>query len=283
MNIDAHVHPVLIKEVIAKQPELLRHVNKDFNLRTSPQPLETLTRQMDIAEVDLAVLLAIDCEATRGCKLPSNEVVAELVGKHPERFIGFAGVDPNKGGGALEDLDRAVKELGLKGLKLVPFLHELYPNDRKIYPVYEKAAELKIPVLIHTGVSWTPGARLKYSNPLLIDDVAVDFPELKIIIAHFGWPWVWEAATLAMRHPNVYIDTANTYTGTPTEHMRLLTKLIPASVIERFLADKIIFGSDFPRIEVDKMASAVRRMPLSEEVRRKILGENMFKLLHLRS
>jgi len=280
--IDVHAHPVLVKEVLERDPELLRYVHEIFNLTTDPQPIETFIREMGISGISKAVLLAIDCETVHGCCLPSNKHVAELVKKNSERFVGFASVDPNKGARAAKELKTAVRDLGLSGLKLNPSLQEFVPNDKSAYPVYEAAQDLKIPVLFHAGMTWRPKNRLKFSDPRLLDDVAIDFPDLKIIIAHFGFPWVWETAVLAMRHPNVYIDLANTYTGTALEHLKLvLTEIIPQRILERFLADKILFGSDYPRIEADKMAIAVKQLPISEEIKRKILWENAAKLLKI--
>lgn len=183
--IDFHTHPVLIKEIVGNNKNLLRAVRDIFKMGLSLQPLRTFLLQMDLAGIQKAVLLPIDCSTTRGCKIFSNEEIAKLC-KENDRFIGFASVDPHKDN-ASKELDYAKGELGLKGLKLDPGLQEFYPNDKKLaYPLYEKANQLKIPVIIHAGLSWESNTMIKYSMPILIEDVAHDFPKLNIVIAHFG-------------------------------------------------------------------------------------------------
>ncbi|HID90895.1 TPA: amidohydrolase [Candidatus Bathyarchaeota archaeon] len=280
--VDMHVHPVLVKEVLEREPDHVANVGRVFDLHTSPQPLETLLRGMEAAGVGKAVLLALDCETRWGCKLPSNETVSYVVGLHPDRFIGFASVDPLKGKGAADELEDAVKSLGLRGLKLNPPLQGFDPTGDEARLLFEKASELRIPVIAHSGLSWFKGSVLRYGDPRLWDDVARDFPELTVILAHCGWPWVWDALTLAMKHPHVYVDVANTYTGTPAEHLSYaLTEMVPRRVVERFLGDKIVFGSDFPRMEIDKMVQACKGLPLSDAVKDRILGLNALRVLGL--
>ncbi|KPV63423.1 MAG: Amidohydrolase [Candidatus Bathyarchaeota archaeon BA2] len=280
--IDIHVHPFLLKELTEKRPELLEGTKAYLGIKISPQPLETLVRQMEVAGVVKAVLLALDLTSKLGCKLPSNEEVAELVRMDPDRFIGFASVDPLQGQEAARQLEHAINELGLRGLKLHPPLQDFEPSDPKLRPVFKKSEELEIPILAHTGMTWQRSCILELSHPMLWDKVAMDFPDLKIILAHCGWPWAWDAAVLAMRHPNVYLDIANTYTGTPSEHLSLiLTEMMPKRIVERFLADKLLFGSDFPYIELHKMAESVKKLPIADEVKLQILETNASKLLGL--
>lgn len=280
--IDIHVHPFLLKELTEKHPCLLEHVKRVLGIKTSPQPLETLIGQMEIAEVEKVVLLALDLTYRFGCKLPSNEEIVKLVKMDPDRFIGFASVDPLQVKEAARVLDHAVKELGLKGLKLHPPLQDFEPSDPRIRPIFKKAQELRIPILVHTGVVWQRNCRLELGHPMLWDKVAMDFPDLNIILAHCGWPWVLDAGVLAMRHPNVYLDIANTYTGTSFEHLSLvLTEMMPKRIVERFLADKLLFGSDFPYIELHKMAESVKKLPIVDEVKLQILETNASKLLRL--
>ena len=127
MWIDVHVHPLLLKELTEKHPELLRAADEIFDLRTSPQPISTLLREMDLCQIERSILLPVNCEKSHACKMPSNEDVAEIVRGHGARFAGFASVDPNKGREALEELRRSRDELGLKGLKLNPVLQDFDP------------------------------------------------------------------------------------------------------------------------------------------------------------
>ncbi len=277
--IDFHTHPVLVREMVEKYKELERVIREVFFIGNRLQPLETFHLQMDAAGIEKAVLLPIDCSTAKGCQIFSNEQIAELC-RMSDRFIGFASVDPHKADG-LRGLERVVRELGLRGLKLSPPTQEFYPNDAQLaYPLYDKAAELGIPILFHAGMSWEPQAKAKYGQPLHLEDVASDFPDLKIIIAHFAWPWVLEAAMLALKYPNVYIDTSCLYFDNPVDFLAYVMKTqIPLSLIERSLRHKIVFGSNYPRAEIKKMAKAVRGLGLTEGCLRLIFKDNALRLL----
>lgn len=277
--IDFHTHPVLIRTIVEKEG-ILEKVREVFYLRTDPEPIDTFLRQMDIAGIEKSVLLPIDCETTHGCRLPSNEAVQSLVDEYPDKFIGFASVDPHKKN-AVRSLSEAVESMSLKGLKLSSPLQKFVPSDERMFPIYEKAEELGIPVLFHSGMFWQRTEGLDIARPLLFDKVAVMYPELKIILAHFGFPWVWETAVLAMRHPNVYVDLANVYTTTPHEYYAQLIETLSKRVVESCLEKKILFGSDFPRMEADKMVRALKKLPLQEKTLDRILGENATGILKI--
>lgn len=279
MKIDFHTHPLLVREMWTKYPELEDVARNVFFIRNRPQPLETFLLELDVSGLDKAVLLPIDARSSRGTVIFSNEQIAELC-RLSSRFIGFASVDPRVPN-AVESLEYAVKELGLRGLKLSPPTQEFSPNDAKLmYPIYKKAEALGIPVIFHAGMSWEPKARLKYGLPLLLEDVAADFPELKIVIAHFGWPWVLDTVALALKYSNIYLDTACLYFGNPKEFLTfVMTKQIPLSVIEKSLRHQVVFGSDYPRVEIKNMARAVRELGLSEETLELIFSVNPLKLL----
>lgn len=277
--IDFHTHPLLVLEMWKKYPEL-HHIARDvFYIRNRPQPLETFLLELDVSKLEKAVLLPIDATTSKGCKIYSNEQIAELC-RMSNRFIGFASVDPHNKKAA-DELERAVKELGLRGLKLSPPTQEFYANDQGIaYPVYEKAQSLGIPVVFHAGMSWEPDVRLKYGHPMYLEDVAYDFPELDIVVAHFAWPWVLEAAMLALKYPNVYIDTACLYFDNPRDFIAfVMTKQVPLSAIEKSLRNKIVFGSNYPRVEIKNMVKAVRDVGLSEGSLELIFNENPKRLL----
>jgi predicted TIM-barrel fold metal-dependent hydrolase len=277
--IDFHTHPVLIKEIVERSEELKRAIREVFNLQNALQPLETFKRQMKIAGIEKSVLLPIDCTTAHGCKIFSNEQISDLVSSN-DSFIGFASVDPLKEDAA-DDLDNAISGLGLKGLKLDPSLQQFYPNDKdKAYPIYEKASKLGIPTLIHEGLSWEADAMMKYSHPNLLEDVAHDFPNLNLIIAHMGWPWVLDSVALALKYPNIYLDTSCLYADTPREFIEyVFTKQVPITILERSLHHKILFGSNYPRIETHKMVSAVKNVLHEEDIARLIFRGNALKLL----
>jgi predicted TIM-barrel fold metal-dependent hydrolase len=271
MIIDTHSQ-IWTKEAVASMPEKwLAGYRTIFGDKGFPSIEDTL-RDMDEAGVEKAVIVAIDAETTTGFKVP-NELVAEIVAQHPDRFIGFAGVDPHKGLLALKELEHAVKDLGLRGLKFIHHLLELCPNDPKMYPIYAKAQELEIPVLFHTGNQFHTGTKLKYCLPIYLDEVAVDFPNLKIIMAHFGFPWVGEAIAIIQRNPNVYFNIA----GWAPRHLPEMLIRYMDSVISH----KALFGSDFPLVSRKRIIQELKDLPLKEETRRRLLTENPKRLLKL--
>jgi predicted TIM-barrel fold metal-dependent hydrolase len=207
--------------------------------------------------------------------------VASIVQQYADRFIGFASVDPWKGVVAIKELERSVKELGLRGLKLHPTTQAFFPNDTRFYPLWEKCAELGIPVLFHTGQTGvgagTPGGggyKLKYAQPIpYIDDVAADFPDLTIIMAHPAVPWQEEQLSVAVHKANVYIDLSG---WSPKYFPPVLLQYATS-----LLQDKVLFGSDYPALQPDRWLRDFEALEIKEEVRQKILLENARKLLKL--
>jgi predicted TIM-barrel fold metal-dependent hydrolase len=278
MSFDVHVHPLLLKELTDRRQGLLEAADQVFDLRTSPQPVSTLLDEMDLCGIERAVLLALDCGKSHG-KLPSNDEVSQVMQQYPDRFVGFASVDPSDLPRAVQELHRAHDELGLKGLKLNPALQSFDPTGPPMLELYSHAERLDMPVIIHTGVTLSKRFSLTHNQPLLHDDIARKLPKVRFCLAHMGWPWVLDAVTVAIRNPNVYLDTAGTFSGTPIEHMRHLTSLVPPRVIENALAEKIMFGSDYPRIEINKMFAAVSGLPVRKEVLDAILRQNALRFL----
>lgn len=276
--IDFHTHPALIQELRAQYPSYERSAREVFQIGNTFQPLETFFLEMDVAGMERAVLLPIACRRARKDSVSSNEQVAQLASKS-RRFVGFASVDPLEKGAARE-LEAAVTKLHLKGLKLDPALQDFSPGDRKAFAVYEAAEALGIPLVIHTGMSWAPGTALERGHPLHLENAIRRFPKLRFVLAHFAWPWVWEAAALALKYPNVYLDTACLYYDSPKEFFQFVfSKQIPTSLIERSLRNKIVFGSNYPRVEIKNMAAAVRSLHLTEGCLQKIFKENAERLL----
>ncbi|NMC27115.1 MAG: amidohydrolase [Syntrophomonadaceae bacterium] len=224
---------------------------------------------MDENGVDYTVVLAEYAPLTTG--IASNEKVEAFCRANP-RLIPFCSFNPflhDNMGKKLEDL---CLNHGFKGLKLYPTYNHFYPNDNFMYPVYSVAEKLGIPVLFHTGSSIFANSRIKYGDPILLDDVAVDFPNLKLIMAHGGrGPWYDEAMTMIRLHKNVYIDV----TGLPPFK---LTEFYPD--IGRF-AHKFIFGTDWPAVDVRKNIQMIRDLPISGQAIARILGGNARQLLGL--
>lgn len=276
--IDFHTHPVLIEELAQKYPNYRRMAREVFQIGNNFQPLETFFLQMDVAGIDRAVLLPIDCARARGDAVSSNEQVAELCARSA-RFIGFASVDPLKDGAARE-LEHAIKQTGLKGLKLDPALQDFAPDDPKAWAVYEAAEALTIPVVMHTGMSWAPETPIATGQPLLLESAIRRFTGLNFVLAHFAWPWVWEATALALKYPNVYLDTSCLYYDSPKEFFQFVfSKQIPTTVIERSLRNKVVFGSNYPRVEIKNMVHALKALDLTEGCLTRIFNDNAGRLL----
>jgi len=210
--IDFHVHPSTREYLELALGPFFEQTQKFFKARIAVRTEEEMVAELE-AEGVFGVLLAWDAETYTGLPPVSNDYVASVVRRFPERFVGFASVDPHKGHAAVEELERAVRELGLVGLKLHPVAQNFRPDDDRFYPLFAKAAELGIPVLIHTGNTGlgagTPGGmgmKLERARPIYLDTLAAEFPELTIVGAHPSWPWQDEMIMIALHKSNVYID-----------------------------------------------------------------------------
>ena len=209
--IDVHVHPTdeRIARAWAGETE---DAERFFRGPWTHEDLDATAARYAALDT-LAVLLGADAETTTGVPAYPNDELAAACRKYPERFIGFAGIDPWKGEQAIRELERCVGELGLKGVKLHPGRQQFYPNDTRFYPLFETASALGTPVLFHTGMmaagAGTPGGRgvrLDFTRPIYLDHLAADFPNLTIIAAHPSWPWADEGLALARHKSNVFLD-----------------------------------------------------------------------------
>lgn len=275
--IDIHVHvPEPPGDPAFIERQRMAGYFKAGPLPQSPDEMYEKYRALDL----MGVIFAIDAETHSGDRYVGNDYVASVVRKYPEQFIGFASVDPWKGAMAVHELERAVKELGLRGLKLMQITQAFFPNDQRFYPLWEKCVELDIPVLFHTGQTGvgagTPGGaglKLKYSQPIHIDDVAADFPDLNIIMAHPAVPWQEEQLSIALHKANVYIDLS----GWSPKYFRPVLVQYASTLLQ----DKVLFGSDYPAIQPDRWLKDFEGLEIKDEVRQKILLENAKKLLKL--
>jgi predicted TIM-barrel fold metal-dependent hydrolase len=230
---------------------------------------------MDEAGIDKTVLFACICPILYS----SNEFVAENCQKYPDKFIGFASVDPNDSH-ALMDLENAIKNLHLKGLKFHPPMQHFMPNDKQVWPIYDLANQLHIPVVFHVGSTpFGSLALLKQANPILIDEVAVAFPQLPIILTHLGTLWHNESFMVAEKNAHVYIDTA----AYPHEIGELMTE----KLIKRVGENKFIFGTDFPMPYEDKLhemkdfVECIQKLKISDKVKEMIFCKNLESILSL--
>jgi predicted TIM-barrel fold metal-dependent hydrolase len=167
-----------------------------------------LIADLDAAGITQALITGFDERTTSGKTFVANECVAALFERHPERFIPFAGVDVMRGSEAVRELEHWIKERGFRGLSLRPFMIGRPADDKHYYPFYEKCVELDIPLSIHASANWTTSRPSDLGHPRHFDLVACDFPQLKLILSHAGYPWVLEACLLAWKHPNLYLELA---------------------------------------------------------------------------
>src|ERR1700682_2534347 len=210
----------------------------------------------------------------------TNEEIAKLARQHSDVAIPFASIDPHRGAEGVREARRLIRDFGVKGFKFHPSVQEFYPNERMAYPLYEAIAEAKLPALFHTGqtgvgagVRGGDNIRLKYSSPMLLDDVAADFPDMPIILAHPSFPWQEEALSVATHKPQVYIALSG---GSP--------KYFPPILVQyanTLLKNKILFGSDFPVITPERWLEDFSKVAFKDEVRPLILKENAVRLLGL--
>ena len=225
-----------------------------------------------------AVIFPVDSERETGFRRYSNYEVADLCARNDDILIPFASIDPAKGKLGAREARDLVENHGVQGFKFHPTMQGFYPNDRMAYPLYEAIAGTGKPALFHTGQtgvgSGMPGGngmRLKYSNPMYIDDVAVDFPDMPIILAHPSFPWQEEALSVAQHKPNVYIDLSG---WSPKYFPPILVRYA-----NTMLKHKMLFGSDWPMIAPEKWLNAFDKAEFRDEVRPLILKENALRLL----
>jgi predicted TIM-barrel fold metal-dependent hydrolase len=227
-----------------------------------------------------AVIFTVDSEAHAGFRRIANEEVAEVAAEHSDVLIPFASIDPARGKMGVREARRMIADYGVRGFKFHPSMQAFYPNDRKAYPLYEVIAEAGLPALFHTGqtgvgagVPGGLGVRLKYSNPLHLDDVAGDFPDMPVIVAHPSFPWQEEALAVATHKPNVYIDLSG---WSP--------KYFPPILVQyanTLLKERVLFGSDYPVITPERWIAEFDKLPIKPEVRPLIMKDNAVRLLRL--
>jgi predicted TIM-barrel fold metal-dependent hydrolase len=278
--IDTHVHPGTKRDVVDCGGKYIEHAFRFFGKKLEVLTEEGLAERYQSLDV-MGVLLAWDSETNTGTPRVANEYVAGLVKKYPQTFIGFAGVDPWKAKVAIQEVEAAIRDLGLRGVKFQQAAQAFYPSDRRFYSLWEKIAELKVPVLFHmgntgygAGVPGGDGIRPKYCRPIpYIDDLAADFPDLTIIGAHPAWPWQDEMLAVAMHKANVYINLSG---WSP--------KYFPASLVQyanTFLQDKCLFGSDHPYLAPERWLTDFEKIQMKPDVKEKILLGNAKKLFGL--
>lgn len=278
--IDVHTHA----EVSCRNPfdhygeEYDRAADKYFRSSRRPTIDETIAYYRE-RKIGL-VMFTVDSESNLGRRRIPNEEIAEAARKNSDMMICFASIDPHKGKMGAREARRLIEEHGVKGFKFHPTVQGFYPQDKMAWPLYEVIAEHGMPAIFHSGHSGIGsgmrcggGLRLEYSNPMHLDDVAIGFPDMQIVIAHPSWPWQDEALSVAMHKPNVFIDLSG---WSP--------KYFPPQLVQyanTLLRDRMLFGSDFPLITPERWMKDFEEAGFRDEVKPLILKENAVRLLKL--
>ncbi|MCQ1946252.1 MULTISPECIES: amidohydrolase family protein [unclassified Arthrobacter] len=278
--IDMHVHIECSDHGHASLPAALTEASaKYFKSEDRSPSLDTIAeryREWRMA----AVVFTVDATTALGHEPNSIEEIAEGAARNNDVLIPFGSVDPLQGSRAVDRARMLVEDYGVKGFKFHPSLQGFDPSDQQFYPIYEAISALGVPALFHTGQNGMGaglpggyGIKLAYSNPMLLDAVAADFPELQVIMAHPSVPWQDEANSIATHKANVWIDLSG---WSP--------KYFPESLVRAsnsMLADKVLFGTDYPLISPQKWLGAFEQQSFKDEVRPKILKDNAVRLLGL--
>ncbi len=277
--IDVHTHA----EVSCRQPadEVWQAyeaaASKYFKTGSRPTIAETVAYYRE-RRIGL-VMFTVDAEFEIGNRRIPNEEVLEAANRNTDLMLAFASIDPHKGKTGVLEARRLVAA-GVRGFKFHPTCQGFYPNDRMAYPLYEVIAEHRLPALFHTGHSGIGagmrgggGLRLKYSQPIHLDDVAADFPDMTLIAAHPSWPWTDESLSICLHKPNVYIDLSG---WSP--------KYFPPQLVRyanSLLKERMLFGSDYPLITPDRWIKDFDEAGFKPEVRDLILKQNAIRALGL--
>lgn len=269
--IDFHTHYIRKEMLNPTWLNFLEAINPDFYEKAddySNKP-DLFVSYLKSQGVKYAVVLPECAPATSGF-VPTEDVINFCKGQ--EILIPFTSINPNFHPDPAERLESYIKENGIRGLKLHPSYQFFYPNESRLYPLYQKAQELRIPIIFHIGSSIFKGTRLKYCDPIYLDDVAVDFPDLKIIMAHSGRGfWYNDCFALSRLHKNLYMDI----TGLPPQN--LLSYFPELEKNE----EKVIFGSDWPTMPggIRKNVEAIKSLPLKDKTIEAILFKNAYRIL----
>ena len=275
--IDFHVHASTAEWLHGSIKPMLPGTEKFFRtevrVRTADEMAEEY-RNWDL----LGVLLAWDAETATGLPPLTNDRVAEICSAFPEQFVGFASVDPHKPN-AVEELRRAITELGLKGLKIHPQVQAFYPNEERFEPLWELCEELALPVIVHVGMTGLgacepggSGVAFDYGRPMLMDMVAARHPGLTVVMAHFGYPWHLEVLASALHKTNVWVDLSG-----------WRPRYVPAEVkrdAATRLSDRFVWGSDYPMFDPGRILAEVDDYGLGD-ARDGVLLNNAARLLGL--
>ena len=247
---------------------------------SGPMSMENFIKQLNEAGITHSAIHNMDEENVTGYALP-NDYVAEMLLKHPNQFIGFTGFNPHKGKQSLNEVKRALSTLGFKAVVFRPYMHRLFASDRKYYPLYALCEGAGVPIWIHTSVNWIPNQSIYFGHPQHLEPVLIDFPDLKIIAGHGGWPWIPDIITMLWKYENLFVDTSAhrpKYVATPNTGWDMFLHFANSTI-----QNKILFGSDWVSMgmPIKNVLSEVNAWPLKPQVKEKLLWKNACRVFNL--
>ena len=278
--IDVRFRPPLgsfLKMTMYKNKERSVGMTKAMGLEMSPsvwkESMELLIKEMDSLGNYRGCVSGIKRGVDPAWGWIENEEIYEMVKKYPDRFIGVGAIDATNRIKALEDVEKCIQEFGFKAIVIEPGTHKegMYADDRRIYPIYEKCAELGIPVFLMVGGN--AGPDVSYTNPVHVEHVAIDMPELQILIIHGGWPWVTQILHVAFRRPNLYLS-ADMYITLPGGSQYI-------EAVNTYLSDRLLYSASYPFGPIVGYFEKFMTLGIKEEHLDKVLYQNAEKLLKL--
>ncbi len=279
MVIDTHIHPALFSPICKDRQRFDKRCDEMNYHLMSPSGIDLLKKQYALADIQRAFLLPEDCSAETGIPSISNHEIAELVSCDSDFFYGFASVDPrNENAGA--ELERAFDTLQLKGLAINTARLQMYPYDKKLNKLYEICRIYNKPIIFHAGFCLERNALARYSRPSDFEDVLYQYPDINICLTHFGWPWVQETAALLLKYHNAFANTALMNFDSPYQiYHKVFKEDMGEYWVEHNISDKIMFGSDSPRIRPVRSKRGLDSLNFSSDTLEKIYYKNALRFL----
>jgi len=247
---------------------------------TGPLSMDNFIKQLKEAGITYSAVHNMDEENAVGFALP-NDYVADILKKYPNQFIAFSGFNPHKGKKSLDEVERALTTLGFKAVVFRPYMHGLFADDRRYYPLYALCQSKNVPIWIHTSVNWMTDRSMYFGHPSHLEPVLLDFPRLNIIAGHGGWPWVPDIVLMMWKYDNLYADTSAhrpKYIATPSTGWDMFIKFANSTI-----QDKIVFGSDWLSIgmPIKDVLKEIDEWPLKDSVKEKFFYKNALRIFGL--
>ena len=277
--IDTHIRPALFAPICSDPARFaFRCEEMNYHRMGTVDPI-LLKKQLGLAGICGVFLLGEDCSCEKGQIAISNEEIAQLIAIEPDLFIGFASVDPRRED-ASDVLRKAFVEQSLSGLTLNTAKCRLHPYDERIFRLCEICRKFKKPVVMHSGFCLEKDAFSRFARPADFEEIIASFPDVNFCLTHMGWPWVQETAALLIKYPNAFANTAlMSFDGPVQIYHKVFREDMGEYWVEHNLADKLMFGSDSPRIRPVRAKQGLDALGLHPDVMEKICRKNALRFL----